>query len=95
MVYSALSSLRCGVGRQTTAFMAFRDSGPDTAERTGSLCVVIENDFLSSLSHKIKKGREGRDPAKCLSVSVRKFEGLAAYLDTCFLAVLLTDDECY
>lgn len=83
------------MGRQTAAFMAFRDSGLDTAERAGSLCVVIENDFLPTLSHKIKEGREGRGPAKCLSVSVRKFEGLAVYLDTCFLAVLLTDDECY
>lgn len=83
------------MGRQTTAFMSFRDSGPDTAERAGSLCVVIENDFLLSLSHKIRKGRKGRGPAKCLSISVSKFEGLATYLDTCFLAVLLTDDECY
>lgn len=83
------------MGRQTTAFMAFRYSGPDTAKRAGGLCVVIENDFLLTLSHKIKEGREGRGPAKCLSISVRKFEGLAAYLDTCFLAVLLTDDECY
>lgn len=82
-------------GKTDNCLHGLQRRGPDTAERAGSLCVVIENDFLLSLSHKIRKGREGRGPDKCLSISVSKFEGLVAYLDTCFLAVLLTDDECY
>lgn len=43
------------MGDRTAVSMAFRDSGQDTAERTGSLCVVIENDFLSTLSHELRK----------------------------------------
>lgn len=58
--------------------------------------MVIEYDFLSALSHKLRKEeKEGRGPAKWLDVSLRKFEGLAAYSDICFMAVLLTDNECY
>lgn len=41
--------------------------------------MVIEYDFLSTLSHKLRKEeKEGRGPAKWLGVSFRKFEGLAA-----------------
>lgn len=43
----------------------------------------------------VKEGREGRGPAKWVGVSVKKFEGLAAYSDACFLSVLLTEDEWY
>ena len=51
------------MGRQTAAFMAFRDSGLDTAERAGNLCVVIENDFLPTLSHKMKEEKEEALPS--------------------------------
>lgn len=57
MIDSLLSSLQSGGvgGRTDSCLMAFRDCGQDTAERTGSLCVVIENDFLSTWSHKLRE----------------------------------------
>lgn len=52
--------------------MAFRDSGQDTVERAGSLCVVIENDFLSTWSHKLREEEkeEACQVAECLSQEV-------------------------